>query len=120
MATAVMSNKEIEGIDFFPLTVAYEERFYAVGKILGSRLQKERADHLNNHLTSRLIDRAIRPLFPKNFRREVQIIITCFAWDKETDLALLGAIAASIVLSTSDIPWDGPIALLELGLSKEN
>ena len=119
MATAVMSNKEIEGIDFFPLTVAYEERFYAVGKILGSRFTKrEGRPSEQSILTSRLIDRAIRPLFPKNFRREVQIIITCFAWDKETDLALLGAIAASIVLSTSDIPWDGPIAPVRIGSIK--
>ena len=119
MATAVMSNKEIEGIDFFPLTVAYEERFYAVGKILGSRFTKrEGRPSEQSILTSRLIDRAIRPLFPKNFRREVQIIITCLAWDKETDLALLGAIAASIVLSTSDIPWEGPIAPVRIGSIK--
>ena len=119
MATAVMSNKEIEGIDFFPLTVAYEERFYAVGKILGSRFTKrEGRPSEQSILTSRLIDRAIRPLFPKNFRREVQIIITCLAWDKETDLALLGAIAASIVLSTSDIPWEGPVAPVRIGYIK--
>lgn len=120
MATVVMSNKEIEGIDFFPLTVAYEERFYAVGKILGSRFTKrEGRPSEQSILTSRLIDRTVRPLFPKNFRREVQVIITCLSWDKETDLASLGMIAASIVLNTSDIPWDGPIAPVRIGLNKD-
>jgi len=119
MATAVMSNKEIEGIDFFPLTVAYEERFYAVGKILGSRFTKrEGRPSEQSILTSRLIDRAVRPLFPKNFRREVQVILTCLSWDKETDLASLGMIAASIVLHSSDIPWDGPIAPVRIGSVK--
>jgi len=117
MATAVMSKKEIEGIDFFPLTVAYEERFYAIGKILGSRFMKrEGRPSEQSILTSRLIDRAIRPLFPADFKREVQIIITCLSWDKESDLASLGLIAASIVLSTSDIPWDGPVAPVRIGM----
>ncbi|MFA5228345.1 MAG: polyribonucleotide nucleotidyltransferase [Candidatus Paceibacterota bacterium] len=116
MATAVMSNKEIDGIDFFPLTIAYEERFYAVGKILGSRFTKrEGRPSEQSILTSRLIDRAVRPLFPEGFRREVQVIITCLAWDKETDLASLGMIAASIVLNISDIPWSGPIAPVRIG-----
>ncbi len=117
MATVVMSNKEIEGIDFFPLTVAYEERFYAVGKILGSRFMKrEGRPSEQSILTSRLIDRAIRPLFPADFKREVQVIITCLSWDKESDLASLGLIAASILLSTSDIPWDGPVAPVRIGI----
>ena len=90
MATAVMSNNEIEGIDFFPLTVAYEERYYAVGKILGSRfLKREGRPSEQSILTSRVIDRAIRPLFPTDFKREVQIIITCLSWDKKSDLASL-------------------------------
>jgi len=117
MATAVMSKKEIEGIDFFPLTVAYEERYYAVGRILGSRFMKrEGRPSETSILTSRLIDRAVRPLFPQGFRRDVQIIITCLSWDKKTDLACLGLIAASIVLSTSDIPWDGPVAPVRIGM----
>jgi len=117
MATAVMSKNEIEGIDFFPLTVAYEERFYAVGRILGSRfLKREGRPSEQSILTGRLIDRAIRPLFPQNFRREVQIIITCLSWDKKSDLACLGLLAASIVLSTSDIPWDGPVAPVRVGM----
>lgn len=117
MATAVMSKNEIEGIDFFPLTVAYEERFYAVGRILGSRfLKREGRPSEQSILTSRLIDRAVRPLFPQNFRREVQVIVTCLSWDKKTDLACLGLIAASIVLSTSDIPWGGPVAPVRIGM----
>ncbi|MFA5207581.1 MAG: polyribonucleotide nucleotidyltransferase [Candidatus Paceibacterota bacterium] len=121
MATAVMSKKEIEGIDFFPLTVAYEERFYAVGKILGSRfLKREGRPSEQSILTSRLIDRAIRPLFPADFKREVQVIVTCLSWDKESDLASLGLIAASIVLSTSDIPWDGPVAPVRIGMRENN
>lgn len=120
MATAVMSNKEIEGIDFFPLTVAYEERFYAIGKILGSRFMKrEGRPSEQSILTSRLIDRAIRPLFPADFKREVQVIITCLSWDKESDLASLGLIAASIVLSTSDIPWSGPVAPVRIGMKDD-
>jgi polyribonucleotide nucleotidyltransferase len=117
MATAVMSKNEIEGIDFFPLTVAYEERFYAVGKILGSRfLKREGRPSEQSILTSRVIDRAIRPLFPQNFRREVQVIVTCLSWDKKIDLAALGLIAASIVLSVSDIPWNGPVAPVRIGM----
>lgn len=121
MATAVMSNKKIEGIDFFPLMVAYEERYYAIGKILGSRFTKrEGRPSEQSILTSRLIDRAIRPLFPSEFRREVQVIITCLSWDKETDLASLGMIAASIVLNVSDIPWAGPIAPVRIGSKEGN
>jgi polyribonucleotide nucleotidyltransferase len=117
MATVVMSKNEIEGIDFFPLTVAYEERYYAVGRILGSRFMKrEGRPSEQSVLTSRLIDRAIRPLFPADFRRDVQIIITCLSWDKESDLACLGLIAASILLSTSDIPWNGPVAPVRIGM----
>ena len=117
MATAVMSKNEIDGIDFFPLTVAYEERYYAVGRILGSRfLKREGRPSEQSILTSRLIDRAVRPLFPQNFRREVQVIVTCLSWDKKADLACLGLIAASIVLSTSDIPWDGPVAPVRIGM----
>jgi polyribonucleotide nucleotidyltransferase len=117
MAAAVMSKNEIEGIDFFPLTVAYEERFYAVGRILGSRfLKREGRPSEQSILTSRLIDRAVRPLFPQDFRREVQVVITCLSWDKKSDLAALGLLAASITLSTSDIPWDGPVAPVRIGM----
>ncbi len=116
MATAVMSKKEIEGIDFFPLMVAYEEKYYAVGKILGSRFMKrEGRPSEESVLISRLIDRAIRPLFPQTLNREVQVIITALSWDKEADLASVGLLAASLALMTSDIPWNGPVAPVRIG-----
>ena len=120
IATCVMPKKEIEGIDFFPLSVAYEEKYYAVGKILGSRfLKREARPSEKATLNSRLIDRAIRPLFPDNLKREVQIIATCVSWDKENDPAVLAFFAASLALSISDIPWNGPIAPLRIG-KKDN
>nr|MBP6914459.1 polyribonucleotide nucleotidyltransferase [Candidatus Parcubacteria bacterium] len=116
IATCVMSKKEIEGIDFFPLSVIYEEKYYAVGKILGSRfLKRESRPSEKAILNSRLIDRAIRPLFPSNLKREIQIIATCVSWDKENDPSVLALLAASIALSISDIPWNGPLAPLRIG-----
>jgi polyribonucleotide nucleotidyltransferase len=116
LATAVMSKTEQENQGFFPLTVEYQERFYAAGKILGSRfVRRESRPTDEAMLTARLIDRAIRPLFPKNLRREVQVIITCLSWDRENDPDVLGLIATSLALGTSDIPWQGPICALRLG-----
>ncbi len=120
IATCVMSKKEIEGIDFFPLSVAYEEKYYAVGKILGSRfLKRESRPSEKAILNSRLIDRAIRPLFPSNLKREVQVITTCVSWDKENDPSVLSLFATSLALSISDIPWNGPLAPLRIG-KKDN
>jgi len=116
LATAVMSDFEREGIDFFPLTVEYEERFYAAGKILGSRyMRRESRPSDEAILTARFIDRAIRPRFPKNLKREVQIVVTCLSWDGENDPDIVGLIAASLALSVSNIPWSGPIACLRVG-----
>ncbi|GMX58895.1 MAG: polyribonucleotide nucleotidyltransferase [Candidatus Microsyncoccus archaeolyticus] len=115
IATCVMSKKEIEGIDFFPLSVVYEEKYYAVGKILGSRfLKRESRPSEKAILNSRLIDRAIRPLFPNNLKREVQVIATCVSFDKENDPSVLALFAASLALSISDIPWNGPVAPLRI------
>lgn len=120
IASCVMSKKEIEGIDFFPLSVAYEEKYYAVGKILGSRfLKRESRPSEKATLNSRLIDRAIRPLFPNNLKREVQVITSCVSWDKENDPAVLAFFAASLALSISDIPWNGPVAPLRIS-KKDN
>jgi len=114
LATAVASKEEKE-TDFFPLTVDYEERYYAAGKILGSRyIRRESRPSDEAILTSRLIDRAIRPLFPKNFRQEVQIVVTCLSWDRENDPDILGLLAASQALAISDIPWSGPLAVLRI------
>jgi polyribonucleotide nucleotidyltransferase len=117
LATAVMADQKKEGVDFFPLTVDYEERYYAAGKILGSRyIRRESRPSDEAILTSRFIDRAIRPRFPKDLKREVQVVITCLSWDAENDPDIIGLIAASLALSISNIPWSGPLASLRIGL----
>ena len=119
LATCVMSDKERESLDFFPLTVDYEERYYAAGKILGSRyIRRESRPSDEAITTSRLIDRTIRPLFPENLKRETQIIITCLSWDRENDPDIIGLIAASIAISESEIPWSGPITVVRIGRLK--
>ncbi len=116
LSTVVISEGEREGIDFFPLTVDYEERYYAAGKILGSRyIRRESRPSDEAILTSRLIDRAIRPLFPKDLKREVQIVVTCLSWDRENDPDIIGLVAASLVLSLSKVPWSGPISAVRVG-----
>jgi len=115
LSTAVLSKTERD-VDFFPLTVDYEERFYAAGKILGSRyIRRESRPSDEAILTARLIDRAIRPRFPEDFFQEVQTIITCLSWDKENDPDIIGLLGASLALSLSDIPWSGPIGALRIG-----
>ena len=121
LATACMSDHGREGIDFFPLTVDYEERYYAAGKILGSRyMRRESRPSDDAILTSRFIDRAIRPRFPRNLKREVQVVVTCLSWDGENDPDVIGLIAASLALSISDIPWMGPIACLRVGKNEKD
>ena len=116
LATAVMSKQEREGIDFFPLSVEYQERFYAAGKILGSRyIRRESRPSDEAILTARLIDRTIRPLFPENLKKEIQVVLTCLSWDRENDPDIIGLIAASLSLAISDIPWSGPIASVRVG-----
>ena len=116
LGTAVMSDRNREGADFFPLTVDYEERYYAAGKILGSRyLRRESRPSDEAILTSRLIDRAIRPRFPENLKREVQVVTTCLSWDRENDPDIIGLITASLALSISNVPWFGPIAVVRIG-----
>ncbi|MBI2041417.1 MAG: polyribonucleotide nucleotidyltransferase [Candidatus Nealsonbacteria bacterium] len=115
LATAVMADKKMEQ-DFFPLTVEYEERYYAAGKILGSRfMRREGRPSDEAVLTARAIDRAIRPRFPKNLRKEIQVVITCLSWDGQNDPDAIGLLAASIALSISDIPWQGPLSVLRIG-----
>ncbi len=116
LATAVISQSDALG-DFFPLTVNYEEKFYAAGKILGSRfVRREGRSSDKATLTSRLIDRSVRPLFPEAFRREVQIIITTFSLDEDNDPDFVSLIAASTALAISNIPWAGPVG--GVGVSK--
>lgn len=116
LATCVMSKEDIEKADFFPLTVEYEERYYAAGKIRGPRYIKRESRPTDKAIcNARLIDRAIRPLFPKDLSREVQLIITVLSWDAENDPDLVSLLAASLALSISDIPWSGPIAVVRIG-----
>lgn len=115
LATAVMSKQKREGIDFFPLTVDYEERFYASGEILGNRFKRREGRASDEAILSgRIVDRAIRPLFPQHIRNEVQVIITILSIGKD-DPDVLAINAASLALGTSDIPWDGPVSAIRLG-----
>ena len=109
LATAVMSEQAREGIDFLPLTVEFEERLYAVGKIPGSFFRREGRPGTEAILSARLTDRSIRPLFPKGLHNEVQVIITVLSVDEEHPPETLGMVAASAALSLSQIPFDGPI-----------
>ncbi|MBI2098272.1 MAG: polyribonucleotide nucleotidyltransferase [Candidatus Wildermuthbacteria bacterium] len=121
LVTAVMAREELSNQGFFPLTVDYEEKFYAAGKILGSRfIRREGRPSDEAIITARLIDRAIRPLFPKNFLREVQIICTCLSWDTQNDPDMSGLLGASLALSLSDIPWKGPLAAVRIGRVQGN
>lgn len=116
LATAVIAPFEREGMDYFPLTVGYEERYYAAGKILGSRyVRREARPSDESVLTARLIDRAIRPLFLQDTKKEIQLVITCLSWDRENDPDIIGLLSASLSLLISDIPWAGPVAGLRIG-----
>jgi len=116
LGVATMSKNEKEGLDFFPLSVEYEERFYAAGKIFGSRyMRREGRPSDEAVLTARLVDRTIRPLFPDYLKREVQVVSTCLSWDAENDPDVVAILSASIALSLSDIPWMGPIATVRIG-----
>ena len=116
LATAVMSESAREGIDFFPLMVEFEEKLYAAGRIKGSRfIKKEGRPTDEAILTARYNDRALRPLFDQRMRNEVQIVVSCLAFDGENDPDMPGLIAASCALHISDIPWNGPIADIRVG-----
>ncbi|KKK65268.1 hypothetical protein LCGC14_2975870, partial [marine sediment metagenome] len=110
LATVVIGN-EREGIDYFPLTVDFEERFYAVGKILGGRfMRREGRPSDDAVLSGRLIDRTIRPLFDMRLRRAIQVTITILAYDEVHDPDMIALLTVSAALSISDIPWNGPVA----------
>lgn len=116
MANVTASAKPREGIDFFPLSVDYEERMYSVGKIPGSFTKREGKPSEKAILTSRMVDRPIRPLFPKSMRNDVSVVMTVMAVDPDCAPDIVGMIATSIALSISDIPWNGPIAGISVGL----
>jgi polyribonucleotide nucleotidyltransferase len=115
LATAQASDEPIEA-DFLPLTVEFEERHYAVGKIPGSFMRREGRPGEKAILSARMTDRPIRPLFPKGFRHEVQVIVTVLSADQKNPPDILGPIAASAALMLSDIPWKGPVASVRVGL----
>ena len=115
LVTACVSSEPREGTDFLPLTVDYEERHYAAGKIPGSFIRRETRPSQDAILADRLIDRAIRPLFPKGFRNEIQIVITILSTDRENDPDILAMNGASSALSISEIPFDGPIGAVRVG-----
>ncbi len=104
-----------EGIDFFPLTVDYRERAYAGGKIPGGYFKREGRPSEKEILASRLTDRPIRPLFPEEFRCETQVLISLLSTDNENPGDVLGTIGTSVAIMLSDIPWNGPIASVNLG-----
>jgi len=120
LATAVMSKEKKEGTNWFPLTVDFEERFYAAGKILGSRfMRREGRPSDEATLSARVVDRTIRPLFNAEIRNEIQIVITVLSID-EDDPDILAVNAASLALATSNIPWNGPVSAVRIGQEKED
>ena len=116
LACATASEKPRDGIDFLPLSVDFEERMYAAGKIPGGFLRREGRPGEKAILTSRVIDRPIRPLFPKDLRNDVAISLTVMAVDPDCSHEIAGMIGASIALSISDIPWNGPIGGVFIGM----
>lgn len=119
LATAVMGNKD-SNLDYFPLSVEYEEKFYAAGAILGSRfMRREGRPSDEATLSGRMVDRTIRPLFPKGLKRDVQVIISVLSIeDYDTDVLAINA--ASLALATSDIPWNGPASAMRIGFEEGN
>jgi polyribonucleotide nucleotidyltransferase len=116
LATATMSSHVRAGLNWFPLMVDFEEKLYAAGRIKGSRFMKREGRPTDEAvLTSRMIDRALRPLFDPSIRNDIQVIVTALAYDQENDPDVIGLIAASCALHMSDIPWDGPLAAARVG-----
>jgi len=115
LATVVGSDEPREGIDFFPLTVDVEERMYAAGKIPGGFIKREGRASEHAILACRLADRPLRPLFPKGYRNDVQVVILVISVDQENDSDILGIVGASAALSVSDIPFSGPVGAVRVG-----
>lgn len=115
LVTVVGSKDVREGIDFFPLTIDYEERMYSAGRIPGNFFKREGRPTTTAILISRLTDRPLRPLFPKGYQNEVQIIVTTFSMDMVNDPSSLAIIGASAALAISDIPFAGPVGAAQMG-----
>lgn len=116
LATATAAREPRPDVDFFPLTVDYEERLYAAGKIPGGFFKREGRPTERAILTCRLTDRPIRPLFPKGFRNDVQVIVAVLSADQENEPDILSIIGASAALTISDIPFEGPVGAVKVGL----
>ena len=116
LATAVAAKQAKPDMDFFPLTVNYQEKYYAAGKIPGGYFKREARPTEAETLISRLIDRPIRPLFPSSFRNETQVLPTVISYDKENDPEALALIASSAALAISGIPFMGPVAAAKVGM----
>jgi len=116
LVTACSDNSGEEGADFFPLTVDYQEKTYAVGKVPGGFIKREGRPHEREVLYSRLIDRPIRPLFPKGYNNKTQVVATVVSADQENDTAVMAMIGASAALHISDIPFQAPIAGVRVGM----
>ena len=116
LSTATASDKPRDGIDFFPLSVEYEEKLYAVGKIPGGFNKREGKASENAILTSRVIDRPMRPLFPKDYRNDVTLNNMVMSVDPECSPELTAMIGSAIAVAISDIPFDGPCATTQVGL----
>jgi len=119
LVTGCVSNEPREGVDFLPLTVDYEERLYAVGKIPGGFIRREGRPSQEATLACRLTDRPLRPLLPKGWRNDIQLIITVLSADRENDPDILAVIGSSAVLSISEIPFDGPVSAVHVGYINE-
>jgi polyribonucleotide nucleotidyltransferase len=115
LVTACTSEEPREGVDFLPLTIDYEERLYAAGKIPGGFIRREGRPSQEATLASRQTDRPIRPLLPKAWRRDIQIIVTVLSADQENDPDILAVIGGSAALSISEVPFDGPIGAVHIG-----
>lgn len=116
LATATIKKQRSEGSDYFPLFVDYEERYYAAGKIKGSRfIKREGRPSDQAILNGRIIDRTIRPLFDERMRNEVQVVVTVLSVDKENEPILCAVMAASLALGISNVPWNGPVAAVRIG-----
>ena len=116
LCNVVMSPKPREGVDFFPLNVEYEEKLYAAGRIPGSFMRREGRPGERAILTSRVVDRPMRPLFPKEMRNDVCITMTVMSLDPDCSPEIAGMIGASLVTAVSEIPWNGPIGGVQVGL----
>ena len=119
LVTATAAARPREGIDFFPLTCDYEEKMYAAGKIPGGFFKREGRPGESAVLAARLMDRPIRPLFPKGFRNDIQVIATVLSTDQENDPALLAVNGASAALMVAGLPFEGPVGAVRVGLIGE-